>query len=901
MPVLAGARLGPYVLEEQIGAGGMGEVYRARDGRLSRTVAIKVLAADVASEPDRRLRFQREAKAVAALTHPHICVLHDVGQDDGIDYLVMEYVGGETLAARLSRGPLPLEAALEYGIQMAEALDAAHRAGVIHRDLKPGNVILSPSGAKLLDFGLAKLRPAVLGRELPSAATVTAPLTREGTVLGTLHYMAPEQLHGQEADAATDLFAFGAVLYEMVTGRKAFAADTDASLISAILRDEPPPLGVARPEAPHALDRVVRACLMKGPAERWQNARDLASELRWILEDRRAATPARDPGRAGVIRRAALGAALVSIGAVAMLVASSVRRTADTPLAKFSIQLPDTSVAANSVPVARISPDGLYLASVLQTGATALAPILLRRVDAQRAEPVPGTEGAVALAWSPDSRQLGFTTVTGSLKKVSAIERTIETLCDACSTTTGQGGGVTWSAGGVIVFASDGGRLMRIGVDGGEPRAISTPDKSSGEISHVAPHFLPDGRHFVYLSRNAEERRTALYVRGVDGAAPRMLLQGDRPAIYAPPGYLIFPQSGDIVARGFDARRLEFTSEATPLVRSSDYWPTRVESAGSVLAAWNGNWPSVSVSEGGALAYAIAEQPPFQFQWLRRSGGVPEPVGVPGSYLTFDLSRDDSRLLFSKVEAAQTSLWTLDLARGVSSRLTFGAGSSYFDPRWGPREEWIAANRRIPAPSVLVRIRPDGDEAVTDRDEECGLDDVSDDGRWVLCHRDANRELVAKPLVAGLQPTVVHRSRGGIIDQGRFSPDGLWIAYHTNESGRYEVYVTPFPSRGEQLQISRDGGLQPLWQADGRALYFLSVDGVLNTATVQSENPRRFSIPTALFDARLPAPSPWIEQYAVSADGQRFLFLKAEDTKVRNSVGVILNWPALLRAGTAAR
>jgi eukaryotic-like serine/threonine-protein kinase len=905
MAMQVGARLGPYVLEEQIGAGGMGEVYRARDTRLNRTVAIKVLSADIAREPDRRVRFHREAKAVAALTHPHICVLYDIGQDDGIDYLVMEHLGGETLASRLGRAALPLDAALEYGIQIADALDAAHRAGVIHRDLKPSNIMLASSGAKLLDFGLAKLRTPVLGSDLASAPTVTGPLTHEGTLLGTLQYMAPEQLHGQEADAASDLFALGALLYEMATGRKAFAAASDASLISSILRDEPPPISIGQPHAPRAMDRVVRACLMKNRAERWQSARDVACELRWILEDYR--TSAAESDRAPVsrrgIRRAALGAAFVLIGVVSTLVTSSFRKTADAPApAKFSIQLPDTTVAANSVPVARISPDGRYLAAVLQTGATTLAPILLRRLDAPRAEPVPGTEGALSLAWSPDSRQLGFTTVAGSLKKLSVSDRAIETLCDACSTKTGIGGGAAWSRRGTIVFASEGGRLMSISPDGGEPRAITAPDASTGEIAHVAPYFLPDGQHFVYVSRNTDERRTGLYVRDVAGAAPRLLLQGDHPAIYAPPGYVLFPRSGDIVARAFDERRLEFTGDVTPLVQSSEYWPTPVHSAGSVFAAWYGSWPSFSVSDAGTLTYAITEQPPVQFQWMHRAGGVPQRVGAPGSYQTFDLAVDDSQLLFSKVEAAQASLWTLDLARGVTSRLTFGAASSYFDPRWGPRQQWMAANRKVPVPSVTVLIRPDvGETVVAERGEECGVDDVSDDGQWLLCHRDANRELVAKPLVDAQQPQVVHTSRAGIIDQARFSPDGRWIAYHTNESGRYEVCVTSFPSRGERWQISRDGGVQPLWQADGRALYYLGLDGFLNTVTVQSENPRRFSTPTALFDAGLPGPSPWVEQYAVSADSQRFLVLKAEETKVRNSVGVIVNWRALLRPGNAVR
>ena len=898
MPLDVGARLGPYTIEGKLGAGGMGEVYKARDTRLNRTVAIKVLPPEIAGDPDRRLRFRREAEAVAALNHPHICVVHDVGQHDGVDYLVMEHLEGETLAQRIERASLPLDRALEYSIQIAAALDQAHRAGVIHRDLKPSNIVLTPTGAKLLDFGLAKRRrvPEIASGG-PSAPTMSAPLTREGTWLGTLQYMAPEQLQGKEADARSDLFALGAIVYEMIAGRKAFAAQNDASLIGAILRDEPLPISSVQPLAPRGLDRLVRACLAKDPADRWQSAGDLARELGWILEDRRTSTSAAERP---VRRRAAIIGAAVAVAAVltAIAVVSSVRRSTNAVLpARFTVQLPDSTVLSASVPVAQISPDGRRVAFIVHRTDTPLPQISLRPLDAQHAKSVPGTDGAVALFWSPDSRQLAFTTITSAVKKLTVSDLTIDTLCEGCR----AGPGGTWSRNGLIVFPSQDGGLVAIPAAGGQPRTLTTPNRSAGEIGHIAPHFLPEGRRFLYVSRNADSRRSGLYVREVDSAEPRLLLQGDHPAIYASPGYLLFTQSGDIVARAFDVDRLEFTSDLIPLVASSEYWPTAVYSAGIISLAWFGSWPSFSTSDTGVLTYSIAEQPQSQFQWIGQSGRS-QPIGEPGSYATFDLAPDDMRLVFSRSDATEASLWILDVARGVASRLTFGP-ASYYDPRWGPLGQWIVANRPGPFRPAIVRILPDGSESIVSAPdgEVCILDDVSSDGQSLLCRRDSARELVAKSLVGEHEPVVVRTSPAGTIDQSRFSPDGHWIAYHANESGRLEVYVTKFPSTGERWQISHDGGVQPVWSRDGHGLYYLSLDGVLKAVAFSPGDRPHLSAPTRLFDTGLVAPSPWVEQYAVAADGQRFLILKPSDNKVRNSMGVILNWPTLVQTGRVER
>jgi eukaryotic-like serine/threonine-protein kinase len=891
MPLTTGARLGPYEILSRAGAGGMGEVYRARDTRLDRSVAIKVVSPELTGDAAARQRFEREARSVAALSHPHICPLFDIGQQDGTDFLVMEYLDGETLAARLARGKLPLDQALEYGIQIADALAAAHKAGIIHRDLKPGNVMLTKGGAKLLDFGLAKPRE----RTVASGQTVTSVelLTGQGTILGTLQYMAPEQLEGKEADARTDIFAFGAILHEMVAGHKAFDAASNASLIGAILREEPPPISTLQPLAPRALDRLVRTCMAKDPDDRWQSAADVKRELGWIREEQGASSADRvaAPSRRLMLRRIVLIGVAVVLAVMTAVAISSLRDTGSPLLpARVTIHLPDSTIFATA-PIAQISPDGRRVA--FWTGDDER--LSLRSLNAQSAESIRGTDGAIALFWSPDSQQLGFTT-RSAVKKLTISDRTVETLCEDCK----PGWGGTWSRRGLIVFPSEDGTLFAIPTSGGESRTITRLDRSKGEIAHIAPHFLPDGERFLYVIRNADPRRSGLYVGEVGSDTRRLLLQGEHPAIYAAPGYLVFTRAGSIVAQSFDVKHLELRGEMVALVATAEYWPAPVHGGSAIFQNWFGQWPSFSTSEAGTLTYAISEHPELQFQWMGRNGQQLQPVGEPGPYMTFDMAPDSTRVVFSRGEGALASLWMLDVARGVTSRLTFGASSSYYDPRWASGSQWVAANRPTPPPSAIFKILPDGREAgivSASGGDVCVLDDVSDDGSLLLCRRQHAQELVAISLGNSQQPISIRAARSGVyIDQAQFSPDARWIAYNADESGRHEVYVTAFPPSAERWQVSEDGGVQPIWRHDGRELYYLGLDGVLKSVAVQASDRPQFSMPTRLFDTRLRAPSPWIEQYSASTDGQRFLILKPEGDKVRNSVGVILNWPALLHA-----
>ena len=532
MALNTGTRLGPYEILAPLGAGGMGEVYRAKDTRLDRTVAVKVLPEHLAADAAGRQRLEREAKAVSALNHPHICVLHDVGQDGGVDFLVMEYLEGETLAQRLKKGPLPVDQVLRHGVEIADALDKAHRDGIVHRDLKPGNIVLTKGGAKLLDFGLAKLKRDGMS-EAPAALstlpTPAKPLTEKGTILGTLMYMAPEQLEGGEADARSDIWALGLVLYEMTTGKKAFSGKSQASLIGAILKEEPLSLTQHQPMTPPWLDRVVRNCLAKDPDERWQSAHDIVAQLRSIAE-----VPGGDVrGRGRPFRSerllVRLLAAAVGLLAIALAVVVMSRQGEEPRVVRTAISLPE-GTAVESISV---SPDGRALAFA-GSGADGQGRLWVRRLDNDRPLALPGTEGASFPFWSPDGRFLGFF-AEGSLKKVDVRGGAAEALCP-----TPQPRGGTWSREGVIVFSpSTGSGLYRISAAGGTPTALTTLDAAKREGSHRWPCFLPDGRRVLYYARSGQQENSAIYVASLDSKEARRVITASSNAAYAPPGYLL--------------------------------------------------------------------------------------------------------------------------------------------------------------------------------------------------------------------------------------------------------------------------------------------------------------------------------------------------------------------------
>ncbi len=557
-----GTKLGPYEIAAPIGAGGMGEVYRARDTRLNRTVAIKVLPVHLADRPDLRERFEREARSIASLNHPHICTLYDVGREGGTDYLVMEYLEGETLAARLAKGPLPLQQVLQYATEIADALDKAHRKGVTHRDLKPGNIMLTKSGTKLLDFGLAKLQQemAPANVQMSQLPTANAPLTAQGTIVGTLQYMAPEQLEGKEADARTDIFAFGTVAYEMATGKRAFDGQSQASVISAIMSSQPAPISSLQPMTPPALDRVVKRCLEKEPDERCQSAKDLTDELKWIAEggsQAGVAAPVVARRRSRERMAWALAAAgLLLAAALAFVFARLYLNQPKPDVVRFLVS-PPPEVAEWGLP--GVSPDGRLLAFVVISN-KGVRQLWLRPLDSVAAHVLPGTEGALLPFWSPDSRYLGFF-ASGGLEKIDIAGGPPQILSEGV-----RGFSGSWNSGGVIVFTGSGGSLEKASQAGGVPSPLTTLDQSLGEITQSNPSFLPDGRHFLYASRRLVPLGQVWVCAGsLDSKETKCLMSADSPAVYASPGYLLYLRADTLVAQPFDAQRLTISGDAVPI------------------------------------------------------------------------------------------------------------------------------------------------------------------------------------------------------------------------------------------------------------------------------------------------------------------------------------------------
>jgi DNA-binding winged helix-turn-helix (wHTH) protein/Tol biopolymer transport system component len=574
-----------------------------------------------------------------------------------------------------------------------------------------------------------------------------------------------------------------------------------------------------------------------------------------------------------LVRRIATTALAVAVIAMLPVVVRHMRETTDAPAAvKFTIPQPDSAVTTDStIQMSKISPDGRRVAFIMESR------IWLRTLDSQAAPlRIAGTEDARALFWAPDSQQFAFSTPS-ALKKLRLSDGTVQTLCDSCQPT----GGGTWSRGGTIVFATLDGSLLGIAAAGGKPQAVTSLDRSRGEIGHLYPHFLPDGVRFLYLRRNADVTKSGLHIGQIGSVEPQLLLEGDLPAIYATPGYLLFLRAGTLTAQRFDPGRLKFSGEASPLV------PT-----------WGGN-PLVSqvafsASETGVLTYAILERPVTQFQWVGRDGKPQQVVGEPGRYYTFDLSGDASRLAFGRVEAGDASLEVHDLGLDVTKRLTFGA-SFYADPRWIADSQRLVATRWRPLPQVIVQISPDRPESIVSVSGEGNMvEDVSRDGQYLL-YRQRPEHLRAMSLSEGSKPVPVRKAPAGSMNQSQFSPNNRWIAYHSNETGRFEVYVTPFPPTGESWPVSSGGGVQPVWRQDGRELYYLGLDGTLNSVEVRTGERPQFSSRLQLFQTGL-RPSDNIEQYAASGDGQRFLLLKVVEDKNLSSTGVILNWPSLLPA-----
>jgi len=878
MSMTAGTRL--YEIQTPIGAGGMGEVFKARDTRLDRTVAIKILPAALASDPQFRERFEREARTISQLDSPNICALYDVGVEQGTSYLVMQYLEGETLAARLTKGPVPITEALTIAIQISSALDKAHRAGIVHRDLKPGNVMLTRSGAKLLDFGLAKASP-VAGGGLSMLPTTPANLTAQGTILGTFQYMAPEQVEGQEADARTDIFAFGSVLYEMVTGRPAFSGKTHASLIGAILRDEPTTVGEAAPLVPPALGRVIRTCLAKSPDDRFQTAHDITLQLQWIAEGgSQVGLPAPVAARRRVRERLSWGvAAVASLAALALGVVAVTRTDPPRRTMRFDLLNPDGIIAAE---VPRLSPDGRYLA-FNATDTEGKTRIWVRPFNALSAQPLPGTDGAARPFWSPDSRFLGFM-ADGKLMKIEVSGGPAQKICDA---PTGADG--SWSEEGVILFdgrATD--PIYRVSASGGVPAVAVKADPSRNEAAVGWPEFLPGGKRFLYLAMAQKAEDNAYRVGSIDSIETQPLASAPTQVVYAPPGYLLFVRDRTLVAQPFDAGALETTGEPIPL---ADHIGTDSVGIGRF-----------SVSRDGTLAYRAGDSG-SRLVWVDRSGREVETLGDSGEYESPALSADGRRLAFSQSDtrSARPDIWIRDLARGINSRFTFGTASNN-DPIWSPDGSTIVFRSDRGGQSGLYE-KPSsgqGEERLFLKTEGFSITtDWSRDGKHIAFQELGQQADQSRNWDAWVVPTAGDRKPVPIVNgpfnetNPMFSPDGRFVAYVSDESGRSEIYVLSFPAASGKWQVSNTGGFDPKWRADGKELIYRAADQKLMAVDIQTGQQFQAGIPRPLFISRV-LPGATRNKYVTSADGQRFLFVSPAGRDALVPTTVVLNWHAEL-------
>jgi eukaryotic-like serine/threonine-protein kinase len=892
MTMTPGTRLGPYQIESAIGAGGMGEVYRAKDTRLDRTVAVKVLPAHLAKNPDFRQRFDREARAVSQFSHPHICALYDVGSEDGVDYLVMEYLEGETLAARLTKGALPVDQVLTLGVQMADALDRAHKQGIVHRDLKPGNVMLTKAGAKLLDFGLAKQQLASVETEiskvssLPTRGPQDRALTEEGTILGTFQYMAPEQLEGKEADSRTDIFALGCVLHEMATGQKAFTGKSRASLIAAILEREPASISSIAPMTPPALDRVVKTCMAKEPDDRFQTAHDIKLQLEWIAEGgSQAGLPApvaarrRSRERVAVAAAALLGLLAAVLGGLLLLNRSEPARVVQSSL------LPPDKVAFTFTdgPMA-LSPDGTRLAFV-GTG-EGKSQLWIRPLSGMSAQALQGTEGAAYPFWSADSHSVGFF-ANGKLRKIDASGGPPESIADAPQPRAG-----TWNADGTILFSpTANGPIFKVPAGGGTPVAVTKLDESKKQTSHRWPIWLPDGRHFLYFvltPQTAAETTgvgNGLWVGSLDGKEPKFLLKAESQTLYSPPGYILFWREGSLLAQRFDAGTQSLVGDAFPVAEGVQRMTSR-------------NFAFFSISANGLLTYqggALAGL--SQLAWYDRTGREIEKISEPFDVSRPRLSHDGKRLAVDvrDRQSGNGDVWVYEFARKTLTRFTFNAALE-LGPVWSPDDSSIAfaSNRKG---AMAIFRKPVAGAGAEELLHEGPADETpqswSGDGRSLLLEV---RNGVSRTRGGGeiwsysfadhkATPFLASEFNAG---EPVFSPDGHFVLYASAESGRLEVYVQAFPGPGGKWQLSTEGGEDPAWSRDGKEIFYIAPGNRLMTVPVKPGPEPQPGTPRFLFEARFRQDTG--QQYDISADGQRFLIAADLSEANASPVTLVQNW-----------
>ena len=834
MDLTAGTRLGAYELLSLVGEGGMGQVYRARDSRLNRVVALKVLRPDSSASDTRRERFKREARAISALQHPHICSLYDVGQTDGIDYLVMEYVEGETVEHRLRRKRLTLREALGIGAQIADAVARAHAHGIVHRDLKPSNIMLTQDGAKLLDFGLAKFDDHSTHTE--RLATETQALTSENNILGTFQYMAPEQLEGKNADARTDVFAYGLVLYEMITGSRAFEGQSTASLISAIMTATPQPITANEPLAPASVEHAVHRCLAKDPDQRWQCFRDLAAEIRWASESAAAVPPPselRTP-----TRRRSIGWPL-STGVVVMgLIGWGLMRywTATELPARtrmqFELALPE-NISVQRDDLLAVSPTGAHVvfsSRVTQQGWA----LVVRPLNENSVRVLAGSSDGTFPFWSADSREIAFF-AEGKLKKVNVAGGPVQVLCD----NDGYGTG-TWSGDQRILFTpGENAGLSVVSAQGGIPRVLTTLDTSRGELSHRWPHFLPDSKHYLFVIVNKRPEQSGLYLGAVDSSERKLIVPTGLNATYVPPDLLLFVRDTTLMVQRFDWKAARVSGQAIPVVANLATNRT------SPLLRFG----QFSAASSDLLVYRDEAGVETQLTWFDRVGNQQDVVAADGHFTNPALSPGDKSLAFGRTDPqTQTrDIWIKNFANATTSRFTFDAADD-MNPTWSPDGTLIAfASDRKGMRDIYMKAANGTSEErlLLSSSNNKHVEHWSPDGRVLVFNSETDIWEMASD--AGAKAKVLIGGAGA-QDQARFSPDGRWIAYRSTESGRDEVYVQTYPPGRGKWEVSSTGGGEPFWRGDGRELFYMNGEKLMSVDVNIAGDEFKSSTPKILFE-----------------------------------------------------
>ena len=877
MTLPAGTKLGRYEVRSQIGAGGMGEVYLARDPKINRDVAIKVLPANFSSDAERLRRFEQEVQATGKLNHPNILAVYDVDTHDGAPYVVYELLEGESLRERLHNGALPSRKALDFAVQIANGLAAAHAKGIIHRDLKPDNIfITNDQHVKILDFGLAKLVEPISNQDAQTEIATRRVNTDPGAVMGTAGYMSPEQVRGRPVDHRADIFSFGAVLYEMLSGRRAFHGDSAIETLNAILKEDPPELTGSNPNVAPALERVVSHCLEKSPERRFQSATDIAFALESLsglsTTSQQTAASLSTPAAHVFTRERLLwsAACVILLGIVATLAFSNFSRAQpNTHAAQLALAMPNS---VKHVAHVMVSPNGQFIAFVADEGKHE---IWVRSLDGTNAQPLPGTDGAYALFWSPDSQYLGYF-ANEKLYKVDISGGRPQALCDTI-----EGSGGTWNRDGVILFGGLPG-IFRVSAQGGTPTLATKRDPS--EEAHRWPYFLPDGRHFVFLGDAPTSENHHIRLGSLDSQETQILFGAITRVAYAPPGYLLYVNQGALVAQPFDAQKLKVTGEPTVL-------------AENITDIGDNHEFDFSVSDNGILAFQSGSRK-SQLTWFERSGKAVGKVGDPEAMKSIALSPDGQRVLMSMLDAdgRPSDIWQMDLARGNKSRLTFDPQSDG-DGVWSPEGHRIVfASSRGNSLShlYLTSDNATGNDQRLTADTDGIPTSWSSDGKYILAMHWANGRggiwMIGPDINSEAKPLL----QSEVFDQimGVFSPNNHYIAYTSNESGRYELYVQSFPVSGKKWTISSGGGFLPLWRADGRELFYLAPEGKVMSVEVKTDGTFENAAPKQLFQTNILRGEG--VPYCVSPDGSRFLIeITAEDSST--PLAVVLNWTARLK------